>query len=94
MLAITNKLIKILNSRNRYELEELGVVDRKATILQVKKVLTKKRLNVKLEEKCQNLELLVNRFFNRIEPLNQKCIPSLFSINDKLMPREDYVKKL
>jgi len=60
----------------------------------VKKVLTKKNLNVQLEEKCQNLELLVNKFFNIIEPLTQKGLPSLFVINDKLMAIEDYVKRL
>lgn len=60
----------------------------------MKKVLTKKNLNVQLEEKCQSLELTMNKFFNRIEPLTQKSLPSLFFINDKLMAREDYVKRL
>lgn len=40
------------------------------------------------------MELTVNIFFNRIEPLTQKGLPSLFVINDKLMIREDYVKRL
>jgi len=44
--ATTNRIIKFLNSKNRYELEELGVADRIETILQVKKVLTKKNLIV------------------------------------------------
>lgn len=97
MTTASNMIIKFLNSRNRYELEELGVAERKKAILQVKKVLTKKSLNVQLEEKCQNLELTVNRFFNGIEPLNQKGLPYSFVINekdDKLMAREDYVKKI
>lgn len=94
MPTTTNRIIKILNSRNRYDLEELGVADRTKNILHVKKVLTKKNLSLQLEEKCQNLELTLNRFFNRIEPLNQKRLPSLFVINDKLMAREHYIKKL
>ena len=53
----------------------------------MKKVLTKKNLNVQLEEKCQNLELTVNKFFNRIGPLTHKGLPSLFVINDKIMAR-------
>lgn len=77
-----------------YELEDLGVEDMTETILQVKKVLTKKSLNVQLEEKCQNMELTINRSFNRIQPLNHKGLPSLFVINEKFMAREDYVKKL
>ena len=48
MPETTNIIIKFLNSRNSYELEELGVVYMTKTILLVKKVLTKKDLNVKL----------------------------------------------
>jgi len=94
MRVTANRIIKILNSRNRYELEYLGVADRTDTILHVKKVLTKKSLNVHLEEKCQNLELTINRFLNKMQPLHQKGIPSLFVINDKLMARGDYAKRL
>lgn len=72
----------------------MGVADTIETILQVEKVFTKKSLNMQLEEKCQNMELTMNKFFNRIQPLNQKGLPSLFVINDKLMDKEDYVKKL
>lgn len=77
-----------------YEFKELGVADITETILQVKKVLTKNNFTVQLEEKCHNLELIVKIFFNRIEPLAKKSLPSLFVINDKLMTREDYVKRL
>jgi len=48
MPAIENIIIKFLNARNKYELEELGVANRTETILKVKKVLTKKSLNVHL----------------------------------------------
>lgn len=34
MLVTTNRINKFLNSRNRYELEELRVADRTKTILQ------------------------------------------------------------
>ena len=37
---------------------------------------------------------MVQRFFNKIEPLINKGLPSMMVINDKLMPIEDYVKKL
>jgi len=60
----------------------------------VKKVLTKKNLVVQLTEKCHSLEIRVSKFFTRIESLNKKGLPSLFVINDKLMTREDYKKKL
>lgn len=87
MPAIANKIIRFLNSENRYELDDLGVDDRTKTILEVKKVPTKKNLVVQLTEKCHTLEVAVNRFF-------KEGLPSLFVINDKLMTREDYLKKL
>lgn len=37
-------IIKFLNSKSRYELEEVGVSDRTSTILEVKKFLTKRNL--------------------------------------------------
>ena len=94
MPTIANHIIKFLNSKNRYELDEFGVEEKIETILEVRKVLTKRNLIVQLEEKCHNLEIVVNRFFNRTEPLTQKGLPSLFVINEKLITREDYVKKL
>ena len=94
MATTTNIIIKFLNARKKYELEELGAADRIETILQVKKVLTKKSLNVQLQEKCQVLEPTVNMFFNRMQPLHKKGLPSLFVINEKLMDKGDYVKKL
>ena len=47
-----------------------------------------------MTEKCHTLEVAVNRFFTIIEALNKKGPPSLFVINEKLMTKEDYKKKL
>lgn len=52
MPATSNNIIKFLNSKNRYESDDLGVDDRTKTILEVKKVLTKKNLVLQLTEKC------------------------------------------
>jgi len=94
MTATTNNIIKFLNSKNRYDMDDLGVDDRTETILEVKKVLTKNNLVVQLTKKCHILEVVVNSFITRIDALNNKGLPSLFVINDKLMTREDYLKKL
>lgn len=94
MPTTANNIIKFINSKNRYELDDLGVDDKKETILEVKKVLTKKDLIVCLTEKCQSLEVEVYRFFTRIEALTKKVLPSLFVINEKLMTREYYMKKI
>lgn len=94
MPAIINNVIKFLNSKNKNELDVLGVYDKIETILEVKKFLIKKNLVVQPTKKCHTLEVVVNRFFTRIDALNKKGMPSLFIINDKLMTREDYMKKL
>jgi len=83
-----------LNSKDSYELEELGINDRTTTILEVKKIITKKNLILQLEEKCNNVNVIVQRFSSRLEPLISKGLPSKLVINDKLMPIEDYVLKL
>ena len=60
----------------------------------MKEILTKNNLITQLEEKCQSLEITINMFFTRIEDLNQKGLPSLFVINDKLITQEYYIKKM
>lgn len=87
-------IIRFLNSMSRYELEEVGVIDTTATILQLKKVLTKRNIIDQLEERCEALELQVNRFTNRIEALMQKVLPSIYVINDKLITQDDYIQKM
>jgi hypothetical protein len=80
-----NDIIKFLNSKTREELEELKIEDRTETILEVKRVLTKRGLMLQLEEKVQSMEQGVQRFFNKIEALQKKGLPGLKVINDKLM---------
>jgi hypothetical protein len=45
------KIIKFLNSKTKEELEDLKIEDRMETILEVKRVLTKRGLMLQLEEK-------------------------------------------
>ena len=94
MPEIATEVIKFLNSKDSYELEELGINEKTTTILEVKKIITKKNLILQLEEKCNNVNVIVQRFFSRLEPLTNKVFPSMLAINDKLMPIEDYVRKL
>jgi len=56
--------------------------------------LTKRNIIDQLEERCETLELQVNRFSNRIEALIQKGFPNIYVINDKLIPQEDYILKM
>lgn len=42
MLELANKLIHFLNNRNKEQLEALGIPDKTDTILEIKRVLTKR----------------------------------------------------
>lgn len=90
MLEESPRIIQFLNSKNKYELQELDIVDRTGTILEVKKVLTKRNLMMQLEEKCQTMELTIGRFMAKFDALRQKGLPKPFIINDRLMAHEDY----
>jgi hypothetical protein len=88
------ELIKFLNSKNKQDLEELEIEDRTQTVLEVKKVLTKKGLILQLEEKAQSMDIGVHIFFSKIEVLHKKGLPGLVVINDKLITLSDYKQKI
>jgi hypothetical protein len=94
MPAQANEIIRFLNSKTREELEELKIEDRTETILEVKRVLTKRSLMLQLEEKVQVMDQGVQKFFNKIDALQKKGLPGLKVINDKLMTLPDYKKRL
>jgi hypothetical protein len=51
MPAEATEIIKFLNSKTREELKDLKIEDRTETILEVKRVLTKRGMMLQLEEK-------------------------------------------
>ena len=84
------KLITFLNSKNKQELEELKVTDRTETILEIRKVTTKKNLMRQLEEKCESMNTAITRFMVKFTNLRKKGLPEIMVINDKLMLQNDY----
>ena len=88
------EIIKFLNSKTREDLEDFKIEDRIETILEVKRVMTKRGLMLQLEEKVQTMNIGVKIFFSKIEALQKKGLPGLRVINDKLMTLSDYKKKL
>jgi hypothetical protein len=50
----------------------------------------KRGLMLHMEEKAQNMEIGAQRFFNKIEVLQKKCLPSLLILNNKLMTLFNY----
>ena len=70
-----NELIRFLNSKNKKELYFLEIEDRTETILEIKKVLTKKGLMLQLEEKSQVIDIGVLIFFSKFEVLKNIYTP-------------------
>lgn len=89
-----NRLIHLLNSKNRYELHELGIEDRTEAILEIKKVLSKRNLMLNLEEKCHNMQVAIDKFMAKFQILRDKGLPSPMVINEKLMTQLDYSDRL
>jgi len=89
-----NWLIHFSNNRNREQLEELGISDRTDTILEIKRVLTKRTLMQNLERRCQDMQVEINSFMEKFTVLQSKGLPSPLVINDRLMKHIDYVDKL
>jgi hypothetical protein len=94
MPSATNEIVKFLNSKTKEELEDLKVEDRIETILEIKRMLTKRGLMLQLEEKSHNMDIGVQIFFNNLEALQKKGLPGLLVLNDKLMTLSDYKQKI
>jgi hypothetical protein len=88
------EIITFLNSKTREELEDLKIEYRIETILEVKRILTKRGLMLQPEDKVQTMDIGVKIFFIKIEALQKKGLPGLRVINDKLMTLSDYKNKL
>jgi len=63
------RIIHFLNSKNKCELQELDMADRTRTISEVKNVLTKRNLMMNLEDKCQTMQLTIDRFMVKFDVL-------------------------
>lgn len=94
MLEEATRIIHFLNSKNKYEFQELEIPNRIGIILEVKRVLTKRNLMLNLEDKCQTMLLAIDRFMVKFEILRKKGLPNPLVINDKLMTQEDYNRKI
>lgn len=94
MLEQDNMLIHLLNNKTKEQLEKLGILDRTDTILEIKRVLTKRTLMQNLERRCQDTQVEINSFMEKFTILQNKGLPSPLVINDRLMKHIDYVEKL
>lgn len=88
------RLINFLNSKNKYQLQELEIEDKIATILEVKKILTKTDLMHKLEEKSKGMQVVIDKFMAKFAKIKEKGLLNPLVIHDKLMEQGDYNDKL
>jgi hypothetical protein len=65
-------IIKFLNSKTKEEMEALQIEDMTKTILEVKRVLTKKGLMPQLEERVQEMDVVVQTFFIKLNLCRRK----------------------
>ena len=89
-----NKRIHFLNRKIIYELHELDIEYRNETILEIRKVLSKRNLMLNLEEKCQNMQVASDKFMVKFQILREEGFPTPLVINDKLMTQLDYDNRL
>jgi hypothetical protein len=88
------EIVRLLNHKTREEIEALEIEDRKETILEVKKFLTKRGLMLQLEERAQAMDIGVQNNFIKMDSLHKKGLPGLFMINDKLITLSYYKQKI
>jgi ABC-type branched-subunit amino acid transport system ATPase component len=89
-----NEIIRFLNLKTKEELENLKIEDRTETILEVKRVLTKRGWMLQLEAKAQNMDVGVQKFFGKIDVLQKKGLPGLLVLNGKLMTLSNYKQRI
>ena len=89
-----NQLIQFLNTKNIHQLKELGIQDRTGTILEIKRVFTKRTLAQNLERRCSNMQEEIIAFRERLNIFLNIGFPSLIVAEDKLMDLDSYVEKL
>ena len=78
-----NQFIHFLNNKTKEQLEELGISDRTYTMLEIKRVLTKRTLMQNLERRCQEMQVEVNSFTEKFTVLHQKGFTSLLGSDNR-----------
>jgi len=64
-----NRLIHFLNTKTSEQLEALEITDKTGTILEIKRVLTKRTLMQNLERRCQDMQVEINSFTEKFAVL-------------------------
>lgn len=89
-----NQLIHFLNTKTNEKLEALEITDKTCTILEIKRVLTKRALMQNLDRGCQDMQVEINSFTEKFVVLQNKGLPSHLAKNDQIMKHIYCVHKL
>jgi len=89
-----NRLIHFLNTKTSEELAALDIRDRTTTILTIKRVLTMKTFIQNMERKCQDMQVEIDSFIERFTVLQERGLPSLLGINQRLLRQVQYTHRL
>lgn len=87
-------IIELMNSKTREELEDLNIPNITAIVIEVKRILTNKKLVIQLENKRKDLELQLKRLNKNFTLLQEKGLPTLRTSNGQLIPLENYKEQL
>ena len=76
-----------MNTQTRQQLAELGIDERTGTILEIKRVFTKRTLMQNLERKCSDILEEINTFKEKFQVLLDNGLPNPMLSEDKIGPR-------
>jgi len=82
------RLIHFLNTSTGDQLAALNIQNRTETIVRVKKVLTMRNFVQTIERKCQEMQIEVNAFRQRLANLQAKGLPNLVTSAGRLLKQE------
>ena len=91
---IVKNVIKFINSISWNELKSLGVLNQRSIIIEVSKVLVKKNLVQKSQDKCDKILQDNGLFMNRYKKLVNLGLKSCWDKNVDLIPFETYEEML
>jgi len=88
------QIIQFLNSRTKQQLALLGIEDRTGTVLEAKRVFTKRTFMQNLERKCTDILVDINVFREKFQALLDSELPSPMLTEDQIVDLETYEKRI
>ena len=91
---VANKIIRVLNSKTKEELNQIGVKDRTSTIMYFEKVLTKRNLIQQVQSKVVHLQINVQWYKMNYKNMVEVGLPEYYSKKGNFLSLPDYQQLL